>query len=92
VGLYAASGDNPMIFNSKYCLESTSNRRAGLLIMHHNLGSVFLIWASSPHPLIECHTLKTITYDHKLKRIGHPVRSAIHKLGYPLDNSLNQAS
>jgi hypothetical protein len=22
----------------------------------------------------------TITYDHRLKRIGHPVRSAIHKL------------
>jgi hypothetical protein len=22
----------------------------------------------------------TVTYDHRLKRIGHPVRSAIHKL------------
>ena len=24
--------------------------------------------------------LVTITYDHRLERIGHPVRSAIHKL------------
>jgi hypothetical protein len=23
---------------------------------------------------------ETVTYDHRLKRIGHPVRSAIHKL------------
>ena len=23
---------------------------------------------------------RTVTYDHRLERIGHPVRSAIHKL------------
>ena len=34
----------------------------------------------------------TFTYDHRLKRIGHPVRSAIHKLAYPLANSLNRAN
>ncbi|KFY97672.1 hypothetical protein V498_01931 [Pseudogymnoascus sp. VKM F-4517 (FW-2822)] len=31
-------------------------------------------------PLIFYSTPRTITYDHRLKRIGHPVRSAIHKL------------
>ena len=25
----------------------------------------------------------TVTYDHRLKRIAHPVRSVIHKLAYP---------
>jgi hypothetical protein len=35
---------------------------------------------SSPVTPILCHTQRTITYDHRLKRIGHPVRSAIHKL------------
>jgi hypothetical protein len=34
----------------------------------------------------------TSTYDHRLKRIGHPVRSTIHKLAYPVDNSLNRAN
>lgn len=38
-------------------------------------------------------TTTTVTYGHKLKRIGHPVlRSAIHKPAYPLNNSLNRAS
>ena len=32
------------------------------------------------------------TYDHRLKRIGDLVRSAIHKLAYPLDYSLNRAN
>jgi hypothetical protein len=32
------------------------------------------------------------TYDHRFKRICHPVRSGIHKLAYPLDNSLNSAN
>jgi hypothetical protein len=40
-----------------------------------------------------CYSVRvTFTYDHRLKRIGHPVRSAIHKLAYPLDNSLNRAN
>jgi hypothetical protein len=34
----------------------------------------------------------TVTYDHRLKRTGHPVRSAIHKLQDHLDNSLNRAN
>ena len=25
------------------------------------------------------HKILTVTYDHRLRRIGHPVRSAIHK-------------
>ena len=34
----------------------------------------------------------TVTYDHRLKRPGHPVRSAIHKLHNHLDSSLNCAN
>jgi hypothetical protein len=34
----------------------------------------------------------TVTYDHRLERIGHPLRSAIHKLHNRLDISLNRAN
>jgi hypothetical protein len=34
----------------------------------------------------------TVTYDHRLKRIGHPVRSAIHKLVIYLLFTLNRAN
>ena len=32
------------------------------------------------------------TYDHRLKRIGYPVRSAIHKLVIQWINTLNRAN
>jgi hypothetical protein len=35
---------------------------------------------------------QTVTYDHRLKRTGHPVRSAIHKLQVPLAITLNRAN
>jgi hypothetical protein len=28
---------------------------------------------------ISAHSMGAVTYDHRLRRIGHPVRSAIHK-------------
>ena len=34
----------------------------------------------------------SFTYDHRLKRTEYPVWSTIHKLAYPLDNSLNRAN
>ena len=34
----------------------------------------------------------TVTYDHRLERIGHPVRSVIYKLHNHLDSSLNRAN
>ena len=34
---------------------------------------------SQPHDIGQ-HTRRIFTYDHRLKKIGHPVRSAIHKL------------
>jgi hypothetical protein len=35
---------------------------------------------------------RTVTYDHRLERIGHPVRSAIHKLQVPMAITLNRAN
>ena len=35
---------------------------------------------------------RIVTYDHRLKRIGHPVRSAIHKLVIYLLFTLNRAN
>jgi hypothetical protein len=34
----------------------------------------------------------TVTYDHRLERIGHPVRSAIHKLQVPMAITFNRAN
>ncbi|KFY17016.1 hypothetical protein V492_00944 [Pseudogymnoascus sp. VKM F-4246] len=45
--------------------------------------------ADSDEGVIKVVTMVAIT---KLKRIGHPVRSAIHKLAYPLADSLNRAN
>jgi 4-hydroxybenzoate polyprenyltransferase len=36
--------------------------------------------ADVPNTGLGMFTYIIITYDHRLKRIGHPVRSAIHKL------------
>ena len=35
---------------------------------------------------------RIVTYDHRLKRIGHPVRSAIHKLVIQWIDALNRAN
>ena len=48
-------------------IPSTSSLRSGI---------DFLFF---PGYIIE-NNCKHVTYDHRLKRIGHPVRSAIHKL------------
>jgi hypothetical protein len=36
------------------------------------------------------HTAVALTYHHRLKNAGHPVRSAIHKLRYPMEDLLNR--
>jgi hypothetical protein len=38
------------------------------------------------------HVSTSTTYDHRLKRIGHPVRSAIHKLVVQWIDALNRAN
>ncbi|CCD42882.1 hypothetical protein BofuT4_P071780.1 [Botrytis cinerea T4] len=55
---------------------------------HHRQRSVSTtaVWTSrvnlrvAQKEYIFSHNCSSITYDHRLKRIGHPVRSAIHKL------------
>jgi hypothetical protein len=53
---------------------------------------ISLPFRASTSPLICHHTRRTITYDHRLKRIGHPVRSAIHKLVIQWIDALNRAN
>jgi hypothetical protein len=56
------------------------------------LCSVMLCYTARVTHLKSSDTSTPSTYDHRFKRIGHPVYSAIHKLAYPLDNGLNSAN
>ena len=48
--------------------------------MHCRVFRKFLNFTQQMHTYICSFNIISDTYDHRLKRIGHPVRSAIHKL------------
>jgi hypothetical protein len=58
----------------------------------HQIAQSFFLDSGRSPPLILRHTQRTVTYDHRLKRIGHPVRYATHKLVIHLLITLNRAN
>ncbi|ATZ57847.1 hypothetical protein BCIN_15g03760 [Botrytis cinerea B05.10] len=60
-----------------------NNRRLGKRtsrVTKRPLSSNLQLFIHVSQEYINFHNPMSITYDHRLKRIGHPVRSAIHKL------------